>query len=288
MSFISNGVPKQDMSYLFIDGAYLRNVIERFQTEVYAGITVPIDYRRVAGAHTKVFYYDCPPAKRQGESDNEFNARERMQQTLYQALRSHRGWHIYEGVVKRTGKRARQKEVDILIAVDMLTHAYRRNTTRITFIAGDQDFRPLVDALVRDGVFVELVYDPASISSDLADAADQRTPLDPYWMFEWLVEDFKKTHPLPDRSGGSAKQPPANEPVETGQMEWCQAELYSHDGYYTIIHPYRNEPELYLRMRHSDLRLLKVVHAMTYGQCAWQGGAEPLGRGEAQRQGNCK
>jgi uncharacterized LabA/DUF88 family protein len=261
------------VSYLFIDGAYLRNVIERLEKDVYGGTPVPIDYRRLAGAHTKVFYYDCPPTKRQQESDEEFLGRERLQEGLYRILRSLRGWHIYEGVVKRTGKRARQKEVDILIAVDMLTHAHRRNMNSVSFLAGDQDFRPLIDALVRDGMFTELIYDPASISSELADAADSRLQLTPYFMFEWLEDSFKKAYPMPERSGTSVKAAPSSPARETALCDWGLAELFQDGGQFLIIHPYPDNPEMYLRMRHTNLEFLKVVHAKTYGACEWQSGA---------------
>lgn len=272
MSFLSSPYRgPQPVSYLFIDGAYLRNVLERFEAEVYGGTPVPVDYRKLASSHAKVFYYDCPPAKRQQETDEAFLGRERLQEGLHRNLRSHRGWHIYEGVVKRTGKRARQKEVDILIAVDMLTHAYRRNMNSVSFVAGDQDFRPLVNALVRDGMFIELMYDPASISTDLADAADLRTPLSPYLIFEWLEDSFKKAYPLPERSGGSAKMAPSSPPLETGVLNWGAAELF-HDGdQFLIIHPYEDNPEMFLRMRHPNRSLLKVVHSKTYGPCEWSG-----------------
>jgi uncharacterized LabA/DUF88 family protein len=274
MSFLSspyNG--PLPVSYLFVDGAYLRNVLERFEREVYQDLPVAVDYRRLSGSHTKVFYYDCPPTKRQQETDEEFLGRERLQAGLYRHLRSLRGWHIYEGVVKGTGRRARQKEVDILIAVDMLTHAYRRNMNGVAFLAGDQDFRPLIDALVRDGMFIELMYDPSSISSELADAADSRVPLDPYRMFEWLEDGFKKAYPLPERSGGSEKMSPPSAPLAVGLSDWGTVELFHDGSQFVIIQPHPGNTELFLRMRHPNRDFLQRVHAKTYAACEWSGGA---------------
>ena len=37
-----------------------------------------------------------------------------------------------------------------MIAVDMLTHPFDRNMERATLLAGDLDFKPLLDALVNN------------------------------------------------------------------------------------------------------------------------------------------
>ena len=156
-----------------------------------------------------------------------------------------------------------------MIAVDMLTHAHRKNMNRATLLAGDQDFRPLIDALVRDGMFVELMYDPVSISTELADAADSRISLHPYWLAEWLPDDFKAQYPLPERSGSSEKNIPNTPPVETGLCDSGLVELY-HDGLnYIIIRRDPNNPEIYLRLCHPNRSVLENVSTKTYGACEW-------------------
>ncbi|MBD2254416.1 NYN domain-containing protein [Nostoc parmelioides] len=58
-----------------------------------------------------------------------------------------------------TGKaKKEQKEIDIMIAVDMLTHSFQKNMDEATLLAGDLDFKPLIDALVLNGTeFLKLV-----------------------------------------------------------------------------------------------------------------------------------
>lgn len=144
MSFYSSGSayrgPKE-IRYLFIDGGYFRKVIERFGQRYFGGSSVPVDYQLVDGkfvayGFTKVFYYDCLAPQKNSESIREYTAGVARQEAHFRKLRSLDGWHVVEGVVKGTGGRARQKEVDIQIAVDMLTHSYRRNMHRVSFIAG--------------------------------------------------------------------------------------------------------------------------------------------------------
>lgn len=105
-----------------------------------------------------------------------------------------------EGIAKHRKKTGMaQKEVDILIAVDMLTHTHRKNMHRLTFISGDQDFAPLVEAVVRDGMYVELLYPEGHTAKDLKDFADHARPMDVDFMHSISAEEFRSRHKLPVR-----------------------------------------------------------------------------------------
>jgi uncharacterized LabA/DUF88 family protein len=185
---------------MFIDGAYLRAVISDFAKYWYGLSDVPFLYNLFADRHNKVFYYDCLPVKGSSESEEDFIAKLESQQKLFRKLRALHGWHVLEGVVKRGRKdKVTQKEVDVMIAVDMLTHTHRRNMSELTFVAGDQDFLPLVEALVREGMFVNLLYERESGSTDLINAADARRPMDVYLLHSFLSSEFQDSHPLPRR-----------------------------------------------------------------------------------------
>lgn len=56
----------------------------------------------------------------------------------------------------------------------MLGHTYRRNMESAAFVAGDVDFRPLVEAVVTDGMYLSLFYEPRHTSPELIRAADAR------------------------------------------------------------------------------------------------------------------
>jgi hypothetical protein len=108
---------------------------------------------------------------------------------------------VREGVGRWNKKRgANQKEVDILIAVDMLKHAHRRNMDELTVIAGDLDFRPLLDTLVEDGMHVGLWYGAHNTNQELVNAADSKLALDVFWMHQFCTESFKMLFPLPGRT----------------------------------------------------------------------------------------
>jgi uncharacterized LabA/DUF88 family protein len=49
----------------------------------------------------------------------------------------------------------------------MLRHGFDGNMEKAVLLAGDLDFRPIVEALVRRGVFVEVWYEKNSAAQEL-------------------------------------------------------------------------------------------------------------------------
>jgi uncharacterized LabA/DUF88 family protein len=91
------------------------------------------------------------------ETDQAYEARVRPQRELFDSAAGVDRVHVYEGDARRRRKRGlEQKKVDVMIAVDMLTHTFRRNMHEATLLTGDNDFKPLVDALVHEGMFITI------------------------------------------------------------------------------------------------------------------------------------
>lgn len=258
-----------EVSYLFVDGGYLRGICEKFSAEWFDGARLPIDHQSLRGGFTKCFYYDCLPLPRADEDDAASKTRRSEQQAELDAIKGLQGWHVVEGVVVGSGGRMRQKQVDVQIAVDMLTHSYRGNMHRVTFIAGDQDFKPLVEAVVREGMLIEIWFEKSSASTDLLDAADGRRSLDLYGLYGYLKGEFKEGHPLPkrwitgDRTIGSARL------LKTGTCAEGTAELYEGDGEYTLIRRDQGNAGRLLHMTHADLDYLERVAAHVDGEVTW-------------------
>jgi len=63
--------------YLFIDGGFLDAMIPK--TSKYFGIELPsspkFNYRAISGGFQRTFYYDALPSKKDGETDDAFNAK---------------------------------------------------------------------------------------------------------------------------------------------------------------------------------------------------------------------
>jgi uncharacterized LabA/DUF88 family protein len=80
---------------------------------------------------------------------------------------------VAEGLVRGQGKRRRQKGVDVLLAVDALTGAFRGRYEVAIIVTGDGDFAPLVHAIRDAGPMVFVAGFAASSSRQLGLAADR-------------------------------------------------------------------------------------------------------------------
>jgi len=74
----------------------------------------------------------------------------------------------------KSGSNRPSKRVDISLAVDMLSHAHRKNYTLAILIAGDADYVPLVKAVKAEGsrVYVWFFDERYGLSRDLRMSAD--------------------------------------------------------------------------------------------------------------------
>lgn len=197
----------KEVHYMFIDGEQLRRTADEVGNSWF-GKPIEIDYPKLQSSCQKVFYYDCLPAKQHGADDAAFKAKHDSKAAFFNELRRLQGWHVSQGLAKHRKKEAQQqKEVDILIAVDMLTHTHRRNMHRLTFVSGDQDFAPLIEAVVREGMYVELLYPEGHTAQDLIDFADVAKPMDADFLFGISTPTFQRHHGLPSRSGDLGDEP---------------------------------------------------------------------------------
>ena len=160
---VSNLPTQPRGSYLFVDGGYLRRVIEDFGRRVYKRRLFP-EIQEVAKqfAAEKTFYYDC--SDKTGEVES-----------FLEEVQQLDNCHVRQGVL--SGNTQRQKQVDVHLAVEALMFAMRGVSKEVTLVAGDRDFVPLVDALVSLGASVNVVAHLPSCSIELGNAADRHTPL---------------------------------------------------------------------------------------------------------------
>jgi uncharacterized LabA/DUF88 family protein len=175
-------------SYLFIDGGYLREVLRSFTRDYFGVAEAGIDHSYIGQKYRRVFYYDCPA--NQGD--------EATWDEQFEPIQKLPGWHVFTGAI--TGRRRTQKQVDVKIAVDMLSHTLNSNMDSAALLAGDQDFVPVLDALVRAGMYVSLIYEPKSASRELIRMSDEANELTPATLRRWCDSTFRREHELPSPS----------------------------------------------------------------------------------------
>ena len=249
--------------YLFIDGDYLRRRVNWIAEEYFDKETFPLDYRQLAGAFEKTFFYDCLPIRGNNEPQEQYEQRKATAQAFHNCLRALPGYHVFLGEIVGSGGSARQKGVDIQIAVHMLTHAFRGHMRKATLLTGDRDFEPLVTALVQEGVYVTVAYHPRSVSNDLLNAADAREVYDTFRLMNLVQPAYRKEYPPPKRMINNGEQFPSlgtSRPIKRGDAGYREILLaQSPDGIYEFFVSQRDayDNKSYCRTSHENAELIE-------------------------------
>jgi|GEM_PF-2017222 Uncharacterized conserved protein len=262
----------EEVTYAFIDGNYLRNVYEQTLKPFFLG-EGDLDFgelKRNVSAR-KAFYYDCmDKLPRGGELPDVLARRIEAQEWLFNEIRSLDGYHVRLGTLSGSDKGKRQKEVDVLLAVDMLSHAFHRNMTRAVLVAGDLDFRPVVDSLIQFGTYVQVFYEPRSGAKELGWAADFGAKITLPTLYSWSSELFRKGHPLPIQTlQAQGPIPPGHRLVAEGTFSGRRIVLVGVATKYQIIDALWS-PHQMLIVEYHDVEKLKHFWSQEYGEVSWR------------------
>lgn len=191
-------------TYLFIDGNYLE---ERYKARMrpFFDDDGELDYGSLRcdtafpGLRRGFYYNSIDYSLHKGEEEKDQASRVKALESKFDVIDAIPDFHVRPGsVTAGSRKRREQKKVDILLAVDMLTHANNHNMDQVILIAGDLDFSPLVAAVVRLGVRVSVMYDPSSVSRELAEEADDGVALGLRDYYRWSSKFYRLGNPIPE------------------------------------------------------------------------------------------
>lgn len=204
-------------TYLFIDAGYaraaIRSLLERVDIEVpekysWARLGAP---PQTANLINRTFYYDAPPARKPNEDEEAYDLRHAAYFQEVAELNRVDSFFCRTGYIRGHGKRARQKAVDIQIAVDMMNHAVRGNLTEAVLLSGDLDFEPLVSSLVSLGIRVTVWAESSSVSEDLLAAADRQRSFTLEAAVQLLPDNLSKYYRLYGKGTRLTKDQEQNE-----------------------------------------------------------------------------
>ena len=188
--------------YLFIDGGCLREVVRSISKEVSGdGARIRPHFPKIGEGFRKSYYYDAVPAMDREEAVAEYEERVEAAHAEFDRIRSLDRFHVALGEIKGKKGNRRQKQVDVRLAVEMLTHAFRANFVEATLLAGDDDFIPLIEALVREGIEVT-IWHPPQASEQLLAVADNRREFSLKSAYSLLSVDGKSQAFSSKGSGG--------------------------------------------------------------------------------------
>ena len=257
MSFFAGYTGPKETRYLFVDGGALRSAIDDVSKKYFAGENFQIDFDLLSRDYTKTFYYDALPVRKPGESESDWDIRTGPMQQLLRDASATDGVHVYAGDARdRRGRGLEQKKVDVKIAVDILSHSVRRNMHRATLLTGDNDFKPLLDALRQDGMFVTLWYPNGKTGQELQDAADSRRPLTIGNIRRLLTASSQLDFDLPESKNVTpGSRPDGWQQLKTWDQNGIKHFLYKDSQNFVVVQESNAGNEL--RIRHSNLDLVR-------------------------------
>lgn len=248
-------------NYAFIDGNYLRRAYEDTMRKFFPdanGSNIELVMIKHYLQASKVFYYDSVDTD---APDAVWRA------AAMESISAIDGFHVRKGTISKKGK---QKQVDVQLAVDALTHAFNKNFWHVSLIAGDLDFKPLVDALIQLGIHVHVYYESYSGAKPLYLAADVGIPMSIVDFYNWSSQDYRLSRPRPQDTHNAELPGGANSVVKVGTWKDRPVQLlhYGQDNSYVLFAPpHHSQAQRWLAFSDKDRLLLyfKLVH----GDIVW-------------------
>lgn len=239
--------------YLFIDGGCLRATLKYYSEKYFDRTNVEFYFPILSNQYKKIFYYDSLPPQQKNESEEGYSARIKPAEEFLSALNLFEGVHVYEGDTRRRRDKAEQKKIDVKITVDMLNHSIRKNMTHATLLTSDLDFKPLIDALVENGMYITLWYPPGKTNIELIHAADSSYRLNLDSVYQYSLPDIKRSYSLPVRKQKLGKVIENLEFIEeVKNSNNLSGELYKSKqlNNYTIIYPTSYDAKSFVYLNH--------------------------------------
>lgn len=185
--------------YAYLDAGYFRERFRKRLGPLFRELPA-CDFSNVRQqlGVDRVFYYDCLDDT---DADSDTVTVANAQREDYERVLKTDGYLPKLGTLSGVDpKKLRQKEVDVQLAVDMLTHAYDGLISEASVITGDLDFRPAMNVLVSRGVHVRLVYDASAVNKNLFAASDIRKEIDLQFLFRCLDSETQRRNPFPEKA----------------------------------------------------------------------------------------
>ncbi|MCZ0860753.1 NYN domain-containing protein [Methanocorpusculum sp. MG] len=160
---------------VFVDGGYLDHLrdhrrVGRLDLEKLVHSAVG------DGELLRAYYYTCMPFQGEPPTEEERGRYAKKDQFLSVVRRLPR-FEVRLGKIQRIGDDVRQKRVDILLAIELVSLAWKGSIDLAVVIAGDSDFVPAVEQAKDAGVVVRLLYFRESCHDELLDAVDERVEI---------------------------------------------------------------------------------------------------------------
>lgn len=187
----------------FIDDGYLQNVLDSLisnQPKSKTNYAKLVNLMKGDEQLLRTYYYNCEYVIGDYPTDEDRIKKEK-QERFFHSLKRIPQFECRFGKSKRRGyyedgrPKYIQKQVDVLMTIDIVTLSMKHLITSAKIIAGDADFVPAIQFAKNEGVVVELFYCPYGMndgermtSDELLQTVDITTEITPEW-----IEKIKMT-----------------------------------------------------------------------------------------------
>jgi uncharacterized LabA/DUF88 family protein len=172
----------EERAAVLIDNSYLRKEV----LDVYKGKQgrFRLDYvkfsnslcRDIDASRLRTYIYDC-----------QF----KEQEAFFTSLNLQDSFEVRLGELKaKNNGDFTQKQVDVLMVIDMIQLSLKGKVQHIILVSGDSDFIPAVRFIKEEGVKVHLRPAQKDMKLDLAKSCDTRKALDNTFMVEWINDPY--------------------------------------------------------------------------------------------------
>lgn len=262
--------------YLFIDGEYLDAIYKDMITDFFGkDFKGALDVKAVAAGYQKVYYYNAlEDEPYEGETAEAMQERIKETEARFEEIASYDFVHTRLGTVSgKRRKKRRQKQVDVQLAVDMLTHGFHHNMQRAVLLAGDLDFKPVLESLVGMGITTVVSCEKRSASRYLCRAADIAKELTLNDMFQWSTPEFRTAYevPIPERNSSPPYQGTTfvrRHGIWNSSREIELLESEYHQMFILHAIPYRHLPSLHVR--YPNYEMLEQYFTRYFGPIMWK------------------
>jgi uncharacterized LabA/DUF88 family protein len=172
---------------VFIDGGYLRKeLIDIFSSDLL-DYTAFIQHLKTKFESDpfyfdllRIYFYDAEP-----DNSNNINNTNNIDQLYINAIKKIPIFEDRLGTLKISPtRRRRQKGVDTLIAIDLLSKSYQNQFDIAILITGDEDFVPAIDYVKNTGKLVYGLFFERNSSSTLRERFDRFFCLNKEWFVD--------------------------------------------------------------------------------------------------------
>lgn len=263
--------------YLFIDAGYLELLMlaafpiltgEKFELE-------SMDYRKVKEfcRADRVFYYNSIDEEKIA-SENEDQHKKRLERAYARinGIRLLPDFHVRPGSLqgKLDKQKKEQKEVDVQLTVDVLSNVFKKNCDEVHLIAGDLDFRPLIEEVVSLGTRIVVFSSASNTSDQLKYAPDHWRELLLGNLHGFTSDDYRRRFPVPGAMPDGRFNPrnPHYRHIDHGRYQGKLVYLAKHSDYENHeVFIDNGDPLKPGETHRTGIQIVGATEALTRGYC---------------------